>query len=268
MRSSDGGILFLDEIGELALDEQAMLLRALEHKGFMPLGADTEVESRFQLLAGTNKDLDAEVVKGTFRADLLARINMWTFELPGLAARPEDIEPNLDFELECAGEELGTKVSMNSEARAAYLEFSAGAPWPGKFRDFKASVARMATLCVGGRIRQGDVADECAALARQNRFYGGTAPVPRGRETSAGSTVLVNWVLGEQASQHDPFDLIQLELVLATIATARTLAETGRVLFRVSRQEKANPNDSDRMRKYLARFGLEFADLKVRLSAN
>ena len=100
LRSADGGVLFLDEIGELGLDEQAMLLRAVEDKVFLPLGSDREVQSAFQLIAGTNRDLLESVRNGRFREDLLARINLWTFRLPGLADRREDIEPNLDFELE------------------------------------------------------------------------------------------------------------------------------------------------------------------------
>ena len=100
LRTADGGVLFLDEIGELGSDEQAMLLRALEEKTFLPLGSDRESHSDFQLIAGTNRDLFAAVREGRFREDLLARINLWTFSLPGLRARPEDIEPNLQFELD------------------------------------------------------------------------------------------------------------------------------------------------------------------------
>ncbi|MEL6180745.1 MAG: RNA repair transcriptional activator RtcR family protein, partial [Myxococcota bacterium] len=79
LRAADGGLLFLDEIGELGLDEQAMLLRAIESGVFMPMGSDKEVESDFQLIAGTNRDLGARVREGDFREDLLARINLWTF---------------------------------------------------------------------------------------------------------------------------------------------------------------------------------------------
>ena len=83
LRAADGGVLFLDEVGELGPDEQAALLRAIEEKQFLPLGADREVRSDFQLIAGTNADLAAAVRVGRFREDLLARINMWTFRLPG-----------------------------------------------------------------------------------------------------------------------------------------------------------------------------------------
>ena len=77
----------IDEIGELGLDEHAMLLRALEEKTFLPLGSDEEARSEFQLIAGTNRDLASAVREGRFREDLLARINLWTFSLPGLRSR-------------------------------------------------------------------------------------------------------------------------------------------------------------------------------------
>jgi Sigma54-dependent transcription regulator containing an AAA-type ATPase domain and a DNA-binding domain len=99
LRNADGGLLFLDEIGELGLDEQTMLLRAIEEKRFFPYGSNTEVQSDFQLITGTNRDLTADVRQGKFREDLLARINLWTFRLPGLVERREDIAPNIDYEL-------------------------------------------------------------------------------------------------------------------------------------------------------------------------
>ena len=123
---ANGGVLFLDEIGELGLDEQAMLLRALEEKRFLPLGGDREVTSDFQLIAGTNRELTEAVSDGRFRDDLLARINLWTFRLPGLADRREDIEPNLDYELEQYRRRTGTAVTFSREARAAFLSFATG----------------------------------------------------------------------------------------------------------------------------------------------
>jgi len=80
---------------KLGLDEQAMLLRAIEEKRFLAVGADQESFSEFQLICGTNRDLQKECQQGSFREDLLARINLWIFAMPGLAQRPEDIEPNL-----------------------------------------------------------------------------------------------------------------------------------------------------------------------------
>jgi len=70
LKEADHGLLFLDEVGELGLDEQAMLLRAIEEKRFLPVGADKEVTSDFQLIAGTNRDLKALAERGEFRHDL------------------------------------------------------------------------------------------------------------------------------------------------------------------------------------------------------
>src|SRR5437016_2211003 len=82
------------------VDHVALATRALEEKTFLPFGSDREAHSDFQLIAGTNRDLAAAVKDGAFREDLRCRINLWTFALPGLRQRPEDIEPNLQFELD------------------------------------------------------------------------------------------------------------------------------------------------------------------------
>ncbi|MCP4273369.1 MAG: AAA family ATPase, partial [Gammaproteobacteria bacterium] len=121
LRAADKGMLFLDEVGELGLDEQSMLLRAIEEKKFLPLGSDEETESAFQLICGTNRELKIIVVNGCFREDLLCRINLWTFHMPGLAQRPEDIEPNLKYELDRFAERNNTHVTFNKEARKQFL---------------------------------------------------------------------------------------------------------------------------------------------------
>ena len=178
MRAADGGILFLDEIGELGLDEQAVLLRAIEEKVFLPVGADKETSSNFQLIAGTNRDLAAKVREGRFREDLLARINLWTFHLPGLADRREDIEPNLDYELDKFARLEGTRVEFNKQARARFLSFAIApsAKWSGNFRDLNAAVVRMATLAAGRRIDDAGVDEEIERLRRQ---WFSTAARPR-----------------------------------------------------------------------------------------
>jgi transcriptional regulatory protein RtcR len=246
LRSANAGLLFLDEIGELGLDEQAMLLKAIEEKRFFPFGADREVESDFQLIAGTHRNLQQWVAEGRFREDLYARINMWTFDLVGLAQRTEDIEPNLDFELERYARENGQQVRFNVEAKRRYLDFalSAEARWPGNFRELTASVTRMATLAEAGRVTEQVVAEE---IARLRTTWHAAAP----RDPASD-------VLGDEANALDLFDRCQLNAVIATCRESVSLSEAGRRLFAASRQEKKQPNDADRLRKYLARFGLEF----------
>lgn len=244
------GVLFLDEIGELGLDEQAMLLRALEEKVFFPVGADREVTSDFVLLAGTNRDLSEAVRQGTFRADLLARIDLWTFVLPGLAQRREDLAPNLDYETERASTTAGTQATWSREARERYLAFgtSPEATWPGNFRDLNASVTRLVTLADGGRITTALVEQELSRLRA-------TWAAPRAGDG-------LDEVLGARATKLDAFDRVQLAEVVKVCATARSLSEAGRALFAHSRQQKRSSNDADRLRKYLARFELTFDDVR------
>ncbi|SMF95651.1 transcriptional regulatory protein RtcR [Methylomagnum ishizawai] len=252
LRAADGGVLFLDEIGELGQDEQAMLLKAIEDKTFYPVGGDREVGSDFQLIAGTNRDLRREVLAGRFREDLFARINLWTYELPGLARRPEDIEPNLDFFLARHSAELGHRVRFSAEARRKYLAFaqSPAAKWSGNFRDLGASVMRLATLAEGGRIAESLVETE---IARLRALW---EPVAEGGRAGCLLTP-------EAWADLDRFDQLQLEAVIGVCREAASLSEAGRRLFAVSRNQRASPNDADRLRKYLARFGLDWRAVKT-----
>lgn len=245
LREADGGILFLDEIAELGLDEQAMLLRAIEEKRFFPFGADREVSSDFQLIAGTHRDLSQWVNEGRFREDLYARINMWTFRLPGLAERREDIEPNVDYELQRFMHNHQSQVRFDKDARACYLRFatSGEAAWRGNFRELGASMARMATLSENGRITVALVDEEIVRLR-------------------------VNWLGDEKPlmalpvkNEIDLFDQKQLETVIDVCQRSSSLSEAGRMLFAISRQQKKLPNDADRLRKYLMRFDLSWEDI-------
>jgi len=252
LKSADGGLLFLDEIGELGLDEQAMLLRAIEDKRFPPLGGDREIDSDFQLIAGTNRDLAVAVREGRFRDDLFARLNLWTFYLPGLKERSEDIEPNLDFELGRYARNHGEQVRFNREARDRFLKFatSIDAQWPGNFRDLGASITRMATLSESGRITAAVVDEE---IARLRRLWTG-----RAADANQDEIDFVALLGADGAEQLDRFDRVQLAEVVRVCRQCRTLSEAGRVLFQASREKKSSSNDGDRLRKYLTRFGLQF----------
>lgn len=251
LRKADEGIVFLDEIGELGADEQAMLLKAVEDKKFFPLGADREVRSEFQLIAGTNRDLRQAVTAGRFREDLLARIDLWTFRLPALRERVEDIEPNIDYELDRHA--TSATVRFNAEAKAVYVKFatSAEALWAGNFRELSASITRMATLADGGRIGEALVWAEIARLR---------SAWSRGGE---GEDELQK-ILSGSAHKLDLFDRLQLKSVIAVCRESRSLADAGRKLFAASRAERAIHNDTDRLRKYLARFGLDWATIHER----
>lgn len=254
LKRAHGGQLFLDEIGELGLDEQAMLLKALEEKIFLPLGADREVSSDFQLVAGTNRDLRGDVAVGRFREDLFARLNVWTFHLPGLAQRREDIEPNIDYELERFAQREARLVHFNKEARAAYLAFALApaAAWHGNFRDLYASVRRMAALADTGRITLAQVEREIERLRMAWQRPG----------PSSALSLATAGLPAQLLEELDEFDRVQLQHVVAACRECGSLAEAGRRLFARSREKRSATNDSDRLRKYLSRFGLSWADIR------
>ena len=202
-------MLFLDEVDALDLNTQSVLLHAIETGRFYPLGSDHEVSSRFQVIAGANRDLRDLCARGRFRPDLLARLNMWSFRLPALRERREDIAANLAFELERSERDLGTRVGFNADAREMFLKFAADPAtlWPGNFRDFSGSVRRLCTLSPSGRITRTMVSEEIQTLQR---------------DWSASRTdadfKLVSDVLGAGADEVDPFDLVPARPGLAHLS--------------------------------------------------
>lgn len=257
LKTADHGVLFLDEIGELGLDEQAMLLKAIEEKKFLPVGSDREISSNFQLIAGTNRDLREEVMSGRFREDLFARINLWTYPLPGLSERPEDIEPSLDYLLTLSAKDSGHTTRFNKEAKMIFLDFatSKNALWRGNFRDLTATVTRMATLAQNGRITIELVEAEIARLEwLWHKHLQQSIPTDH-------SQTLVNIIGQETFDALDLFDQLQLSATITICQESKSLAEAGRKLFNQTRQHKTISNDSDRLRKYLQKFGISWSDI-------
>jgi transcriptional regulatory protein RtcR len=254
LRAADKGILFLDEIGELGADEQAMLLKAIEEKTFFPVGSDKEVKSDFQLIAGSNRDLRIDVRNGQFRADLFARINQWVYSLPSLKERVEDIEPNVDYLLSQFAVNQGEQVRFNTEAKQQYIHFaqSSDALWLGNFRDLSASVGRLATLANAGRINTDLVEIEIQRLRWLWTDH-----------STNSDDLLLTQLLGSKANELDLFDQMQLTAVLRVCQQCNSLSEAGRKLYAMSRTQRGIVNDADRLRKYLAKFELAWDLLKT-----
>lgn len=249
LQEADGGVLFLDEIDELGLDEQAIILHAIETGKYFPLGADYEVTSRFHLIAGASRDLAEMVAEGRFRADLFARLNLWTFQLPALRDRTEDIAPNITYEMARVEKLLGNRVTFNADARAAYQKFATdpGTLWPGNFRDLGASVQRMCTLAPRGRVTLAMVGEEIETL---NSTWHQASRDP--------DMQLIASVIEAEAADIDEFDRVQLAAVIRVCRQTASLSAAGRRLFAASRSAKTSRNDADRLRKYLDRFGLDW----------
>jgi transcriptional regulatory protein RtcR len=245
--TADKGVLFLDEIGELGLDEQAMLLHALETKSFYPVGSDKPRSSNFQLITGTNRDLKEQVLAGKFREDLLSRIHLWTYQLPALKDRREDIEPNLQYELREFTKREGVSIDFNKEARSDFIKFALSPKtlWQGNFRDLNAAVTRLSTLASGARINAADVKEEITRL--QSQWIDKT---PQAQNTDK----LAIYLSEDRLAQLDSFDKMQLAYVLFVCERHPSMASAGRELFDVSRTAKKMVNDSSRLQKYLTKF--------------
>jgi two-component system response regulator PilR (NtrC family) len=139
-QDADGGTLFLDEIGELSLGLQVKLLRALQERKVKPVGASEELEVDVRVIAATNRDLEAEVARGAFRADLYYRLNVVEIRLPPLRQRREDIALLAEHFLRKFSD--GRTLQMSSEA-VRRLE---GYDFPGNVRELENMVERAVAL--------------------------------------------------------------------------------------------------------------------------
>jgi len=185
----------------------------------------------------------------------LARINLWTFSLPGLTNRLEALEPNIDFELQRLSNELGRKISLTREAREEFLNLgtSPAAVWSTNFRDLNAAMTRMATLAAGGRIDFDQVREEWS------RLNSGWSAI----ENQSTTGTLRQHLKQQRIQELDLFDQSQLAAVLEVCSQSTSLAAASRRLFAVSRAQRVSKNESDRLRMYLARFELTWQDIRA-----
>lgn len=136
-QEADGGTLFLDEVGNLTMETQQMLLRAIQERRYRPTGAKEDKTANVRIVAATNEDLQRAVTEKRFRQDLLYRLQEFVITVPPLRDCQEDIIPLAEFFREIANRELECSVSgFSSEARKALLTY----PWPGNVRELKQKI--------------------------------------------------------------------------------------------------------------------------------
>ncbi len=151
--AAGSGTVFLDEIGELPLELQAKLLRALQEKEVRPLGGSHAVPIRARVLAATHQDLEGMVEQGKFRRDLYYRLNVVKLTLPPLRERKEDIPLLAAHFLERNSREMGRAFHLGAETLAFLAEYS----WPGNVRELSNAIDRACNLCSGGTIEMGEM---------------------------------------------------------------------------------------------------------------
>jgi two-component system nitrogen regulation response regulator NtrX len=146
---ADGGTLFLDEIGDMSLKTQAKVLRALQESRIEPVGGTNSVTVDVRVIAATNKRLEEEIRKGTFREDLYFRLNVIPFHVPPLRERREDVPLLARHFVAAISAEYGRRPK---ELSREVLEVLAEHPWPGNVRELRNAIERLVIMTPGERI--------------------------------------------------------------------------------------------------------------------
>ncbi|HKN46958.1 MAG TPA: sigma-54-dependent Fis family transcriptional regulator, partial [Candidatus Polarisedimenticolia bacterium] len=144
-----GGVLFLDEVGEMSRAVQAKFLRVLQEREYQRLGGTRPIKADVRVVAATNRDLEAALARGDFREDLYYRLRVFEIRLPPLRERREDILPMAEAFLEEIGAAVGRPAAgISRQAHEALLAY----PWPGNVRELRNALERATILCDGGLI--------------------------------------------------------------------------------------------------------------------
>ena len=161
MSIAEGGTIFLDEVGELPVDLQAKILRAIQEKEIRPVGSTRRVPINVRILAATNRDLDQAVMEGSFRRDLYFRLNVLSLRIPPLRERRQDIPLLIGHFLERMTRTSGLEKKLSDDALKAMLAYD----WPGNVRELENCLERTYAFTSGPIIQVADLPREIANLA-------------------------------------------------------------------------------------------------------
>ncbi len=161
-QEAEGGTLFLDEVGNLTMETQQMLLRAIQERRYRPVGAKEDRTANVRIVAATNENLEDAVSEKRFRQDLLYRLQEFVITVPPLRDCQEDIMPLAEFFREIANQELERNVKgFDASARNALLTY----PWPGNVRELKQKVQAAILQAEGEVITVDDLELGCEQIA-------------------------------------------------------------------------------------------------------
>lgn len=231
----------LESVEKLAPIEHQQLLRLLEHDS-------SGAKRRFRLIATCASE-------HTLEPALLVQLGVWTARLEPLAARSQDLHATILHGVGQRREQ--TPFEVETKALDLYVGFATSdrAPWPGNFPELAASLERLCSFAAASGVMDHGVARR--EVLHLNASWEASDP---GRSR-------VERVLGLAASRDlDRVDRAALEEVLLVCSATTSMAEAGKLLFAKSRERRSTLNDSDRMKKYLARYGLDWAQIQHKLA--
>jgi DNA-binding NtrC family response regulator len=190
--AAEQGSFFLDEIGETTAATQVKLLRVLQHREVIPVGATEPIPIDTRLLAATNRNLDDEIARGNFRSDLYYRLNVISIEIPPLRERRDDIPLLAESFLEDIAKKRGeAKKKLSAEAATQLQEYS----WPGNVRELENAIERAVILASNGTIVPGALPDKIRQRKSEPLISSRPAPNP---SLEAIERAYIMWVLGAE----------------------------------------------------------------------
>lgn len=169
LAAADGGTIFLDEVGELPVDLQSKLLRAIQEREIRPVGSTKRIPINVRILAATNRDLEAAVAGGSFRRDLYYRLNVLTLRIPPLRERKQDIPLLAAHMLERLNRSSGVPRTLADEAMKVLMAYD----WPGNVRELENCLERACSVSSGPLLHTGDFPS-----AVQNSMHHGVRSIP------------------------------------------------------------------------------------------
>ena len=235
LESADGGSLLLDEVGDMALEAQAKLLRVLEEKEVERVGGNQTIPVDVRVIAATNKDLPSAIAEGEFREDLYYRLNVVPISVPALRERAGDVGELVEHFRARLTEETGRQApEFSPEAIRALESWS----WPGNVRELRNAVERLTIMTQGDRVEGDDVA----------RVLQGARPGPPGPSPAPppedGVADLENLTLRELLEQ------TEIRAIQRALSAGRTISEAARSLG----MDRAN------LHRKMRRLGIERQD--------
>ncbi|GMV07138.1 MAG: sigma-54-dependent Fis family transcriptional regulator [Gemmatimonadota bacterium] len=190
--AADGGTLFLDEIGEMSAATQVKLLRAIQEREVIPVGSTECVAVDVRIVAATNRDLEEEIRKGTFRSDLYYRLNVIQLRLPPLRDRREDVEVLAHYFLDRLSEREGGEPRRLAEE---VLDLLRSYDWPGNVRELENALERAAVVAGGPVIQVGDLPERVRERPELRLVDEATPPNPT---MEVIERAYIHWVLSAE----------------------------------------------------------------------
>jgi transcriptional regulator with GAF, ATPase, and Fis domain len=224
---ADGGTLFLDEIGELPIEMQVKLLRALQESEFERVGGIRTLKVDVRLITATNRDLEKEIKAGNFREDLYYRLNVVPLHIPPLRERREDIPLLVEHIVRKFNERLKKQVGgVTPEA----LDRLRAYPWPGNIRELENVLERTLLFCDAPQIRLDDLPHELSAQHASSSAPPPPSPLPTGeRPAMTGPTSLKDIVRAET-------ERVERELIMRALDETSGNVTQAAKLLKISRK--------------------------------